>query len=175
MKLLLLFFLLLPSALVHAQAAEDRSAPACGLESMKFTVKTSPRGDLSMQPPAGKALIYFLQDDSAFQSRPRPSVRFGMDGSWVGATDSNSWFAIAVDPGKHHLCASWQSHVVLFLSNNQLAAVHLRAKTGKVYFFRMQNIFNRAEGLTVNFAPVDSDEGQILIRKFSYSTSRQKK
>ena len=44
------------------------------------------------KPESGKALIYFLQDDPNFLSRPRPTTRFGLDGNWIGATQSNSYF-----------------------------------------------------------------------------------
>lgn len=174
-KFWLLVFLLVSPALVKAQAAADRAAPACGPNDTKFVVKTGKTKDSAITPSPGKALIYFIEDDTAFESIPRPTVRFGIDGSWVGATHSNSWFALPVDPGEHHLCANWQTRVVLLGSSHQTAAAHFTAKAGRIYFFRMQNTWNRVAGLSVNFARLDVDEGQILMQEFAFSTFRPKK
>jgi hypothetical protein len=38
------------------------------------------------QPESGKALVYFIEDDSTFNSSPKPTTRAGIDGNWVGVT-----------------------------------------------------------------------------------------
>src|SRR6185312_9705018 len=85
-------------------------AGGCGPAAVHFEVKTE-KHHLPVRPENGKALVYFLQDDTQFQSRPRPTSRIGIDGTWVGATKSNSYFYVSVDPGEHDLCSSWQSFV----------------------------------------------------------------
>ncbi len=57
--------------------------------------------------------MYFLQDDKVFESRPRPTVKWGVDGNWVGATQRDTYFYLSVDPGEHHLCAEWESAVLI--------------------------------------------------------------
>lgn len=144
------------------------------MNSVTFDVTTAKIKNTAATPDSGKALVYFIEDDSTFESIPKPTVRLGMDGTWMGATHSSSWFNFPVDLGEHHLCANWQSRVVLFGSSHQTAAVHFTAVAGKTYFFRMQDAWNRAAGLSINFTRLDSDEGQILIRKFAHSTFSQK-
>jgi hypothetical protein len=175
MRFWLPFLLLVTPLFIQAQAAQGRDAPSCGLDNVTFAVKTSKGTAPVASPDSGKALVYFLEDDSAFGSIPKPTVRFGMDGQWVGATHGSSWFSFPVEPGEHHLCADWQRRVVLPGPKHEVAAVHFIAKPGKSYFFRMQNSWDRDAGLAVNFAPLDGDEGQILIRKFAFSTSQPKK
>ena len=65
-------------------------------------------------------------------------VRYGVDGAWVGANKGNSYFAVTVDPGVHHLCVSWQSAL------RQIEEEHVRmaiftAEAGKVYYFAAQS------------------------------------
>ncbi len=101
---------LLFSSIAFAQTQTARAKPpGCGADDARFDVKTDPAQHPIAQPEQGKALIYFLQDDRDFAARPRPTTRFGIDGSWVGATHGNSYFYTAVDPGERHLCASWES------------------------------------------------------------------
>ena len=110
--------------------------PGCGPGNENFDLKTEP--NISQPDPAptpGKALVYFVQDDRYFLSRPRPTVKWGVDGSWIGATRSLTYFHIAVDPGEHHLCAQWQSAVILSESK-QTAVAHFVAEPGRVYYFR---------------------------------------
>jgi hypothetical protein len=175
MKLRLLALLLVSPLFVHAQAAQDRAAPSCGLNSVKFDVRTARKTPSAAPSDTGNALIYFLEDDRLFGSVPKPTARFGIDGEWVGATHGSSWFSLPVASGEHHLCANWQSRVILVGSNRQVAALHFNARAGKTYFFRIQNIWSRDGGLSVNFTPIDSDEGQILIGRFAHSAFSQKK
>ena len=66
-------------------------ASGCGEPKTKFEVKM----EKSQHPPqtdAGKALVYFIENDSQFDSFPSPTTRMGIDGEWVGATHGNSYF-----------------------------------------------------------------------------------
>lgn len=176
MKPWLLVILLLGSSFtVRAHATDDRAAPACGLSNIKFAVTTTKQKTLSATPDAGKALIYVIQDDTLFESHPRPTVRFGMDGSWIGATHSNSWFSFSADPGTHHLCGDWQNHVVLFAGIPTTAAMHFNAEAGHTYYFVMKDKWNKLGGLSVRITQIDSDEAPILMRKFSLSVSHPEK
>jgi hypothetical protein len=75
-----------------------------------------------------KALVYFLQHDTNFQSTPRPTTRFGLNGAWVGATQANACFYVSVDAGEQHVCASWQSWAPV---GHAAAADHFLAEAGK--------------------------------------------
>jgi hypothetical protein len=179
----LLLFLFAFAATSSAQNAptETAAAPGCGAENTKFDVTTERSKHPFVKPEPGKAIVYFLQDDSYFQSRPRPTTRFGLDGNWVGATQANSYFYASINPGEHHLCAGWQSFVGFNVAQKS-AAAHFTAQAGGVYFFVVNDRADAAgehgERLYpagMKLSALDSDEGQLLMSKFGFSTSRVRK
>lgn len=129
----LAIFLLASSAIPSTQS-NSLGAPGCGPENVKFDVKTESKQHPMPAPEAGKALIFFLQDDAKFESRPRPTTQFGIDGAWVGATQANSYFYVSVDPGEHHLCANWQSFVGACHTSHRSASFHRRGRKGLLLF-----------------------------------------
>jgi hypothetical protein len=156
-------------------------APGCGPADVKFDVKTDSDQHTAPNPEPGKALVVFLQDDEQFNSKPRPTTRFGVDGAWVGATHANSYFYVSVDPGEHHLCASWQSRVILARPARPTAAAHFTAEAGKTYYFRARDkVITDFQGPAVSnpeviLEPVDSDEAMVLLRSFALSRSHPNK
>jgi hypothetical protein len=178
MKTLQAFLVLLAfasSLFAQSSPITTAAAPGCGAASVKFDVQSNRSQHPFAKPDPGKALIYFLQDDTYFESRPRPTTRFGVDGAWVGATQSNAYFYFAVDPGEHHLCAGWQSFVGL-TAGAKSAAAHFTAEPGGTYFFLVRNHWNEKLGPAgMVFNPLDSDEAQLLMSKFAFSSSRARK
>jgi len=149
-------------------------APGCGAIDVKFDVKADKAQHPITQAEGGKAVVYFVEDDTHFQSTPKPTTRIGLDGTWVGANHGNSYFYFTVEPGEHHLCASWQSTVGIG-SRNKSAAAHFTAEAGGVYYFSVKNSWLRDSMiLGIELVPLDSDEGQLLASKFSYSTFHPK-
>lgn len=176
-KTLLGLFLLAVSFCASPAFAQTNTmgAPGCGAPDAKFDVKTDKTRHQLAPPDAGKARVIFIEDDSNFESLPKPTTRAGLDGNWVGATHGNSYLYFSVDPGEHHLCASWQSMVVIG-QGHEAAAAHFTAEAGGVYYFRVLDILHREHGpARIEFAPLDSDEGQLLASKFSLSTFHLKK
>lgn len=157
--------------------AQDNSLGAgCGDPAASFSVKTDRADDPPSQPDPGKALVFVLEDDSNFASFPKPTTRAGIDGKWMGATHGNSYLYFSVDPGVHHLCASWQKGVIL-TRGRQTSALHFTADPGGVYYFEVKNVFQNADNSALmdsELKPVDSDEGQVLVKKFQLSTSHPK-
>jgi hypothetical protein len=178
MKLLMAMALLAMAspAFGQTQSSVAATVPGCGAANVEFNVKTDNKQQPAVLPDAGKAHVYFLQDDADFLSRPRPTTRFGIDGAWVGATHSNSYFYVTVDPGVHHLCASWQGLVGLGPQRRE-AALHFTAEAGSDYYFRAKDIANPNNKMpaVVLLKPLDIDEGVLLISQFSFSTSTPKK
>jgi hypothetical protein len=172
--LLLTVFAVFPvTSSVFAQIS-SAGAPGCGAPNIKFKVTTEKGHPRSAQPDAGKALVYFIEDDSDFESFPKPTTRIGVDGEWVGAMHGNSYFYFSVDPGVHHLCTSWQTTVVL-AQGHKTAAAHFTAEAGGVYYFEVKNKWLREHGSAgTSLNPLDSDEGQLLVDKFSLSTSQRR-
>ncbi|MGC2330406.1 MAG: DUF2846 domain-containing protein [Candidatus Acidiferrales bacterium] len=149
------------------------AAPGCGPAKIEFDVKTEKQHPV-MQPAPGKALVYFLQDDAKFESTPRPTTRFGLDGAWGGATHRNSYFYVSVDPGEHHVCANWQNFVGF--GARSTAAMHFTAEAGGVYYLRARDVFHRNHPpAVVELGSLDGDEAQLLMSMFSFSTSQPKK
>lgn len=166
--------MLLFAATALAQTASTAVAPGCGAADAKFTVKTDKSQHPSAQPENGKAVVYFMKDDSSFESSPRPTTRMGIDGSWVGANHADSYFFVTVDPGEHHLCASWQSWIGFGMRETS-AAAHFTAEPGQTYYFRVRNTWLREHGVThVDLSPLDSDEGQLLASRYAFSKSQPK-
>jgi hypothetical protein len=134
-------------------------------------------GGTAAKAEPGKALVYFIEDDSNFGSFPKPTTRMGVDGKWVGATHGNSYMAFSVDPGEHHVCASWQFGVILG-KGKMASAAHFTAEPGGVYYFEVTNTFLRGENSAITdmrLKPLDSDEGQLLANKYAASVSKPKK
>jgi hypothetical protein len=162
------------SAFAQDSPASKVVAPGCGPADAKFSVKADKGQHPAAEPGPGKAIVYFVEDDTHFQSTPKPTTRIGLDGAWIGANHGNSYFSFSVDPGEHHLCASWQSFIGPG-SRNKSAAAHFTAEAGSVYYFRVENTWLREVMIPgIELAPLDSDEGQLLASKFAFSTFQPK-
>ena len=159
-----------------AFAQEKSEGPGCGGPSDSFSVQTDHVSNSPVQSEPGKALVYVIEDDSNFASFPKPTTRTGIDGKWIGATHGNSYLYFTVDPGVHHLCTSWQKAVILG-RGRQTSALHFTAEEHGIYFFQVKNVFQHTEYSALfdsTLQPIDSDEGQVLVRKYQLSTSRSK-
>jgi hypothetical protein len=159
-----------------------RLAPACGPNDVSFSVSTSKTAPQPSAADANSAVIYVIEDDSLFQSFPRPTVKTGLDGEWVGATHGNSYFMFPISPGEHHLCFAWQSRVVVTVRTSSMAAAHsVNVKPGDAIYFRVRNVFARPAEGEIQKPPrifldaLDQDEGQLLTNRFSLSISQRKK
>jgi hypothetical protein len=123
--------LLLCASLVPAVQARAQVLPdACGQDKVKFNVESVTDPTPLAGPPEGKAQIVFIEN--SFQDGT-PTVRYGVDGAWVGANKGNSYFALTVDPGVHHLCVSWQSAQSRL--KKSVGVDSFTAEPGKVYYF----------------------------------------
>jgi len=179
MRIALILVSLLFAMPAFAQDAPEADAsavaPGCGTDNLKFAVKSNSSTHPVSKPEPGKALVYFIQDDKYFFSRPRPTVKWGVDGNWVGATQANAYFVFSVDPGEHHLCSEWQTSVGPFVGR-QASATHFIAKPDHVYYFVAQDLFQKdTQPAAVRLTPFESDEALLLMSKFSFSTSQPKK
>jgi hypothetical protein len=178
MKAALFFLLLASPVFAQDQPVETAVAPGCGADNVKFEVQTDKHQHPATRPAAGKALVYFIEDDTEFTGFQRPTTRAGLDGQWVGATHGDSYFYFSVDPGEHHVCASWQTTAMV--RDHQVAAAHFTAEAGGVYCFRAKNMSGYVRGDVprprgIFLKQLDSDEGLVLASKSSYSISHPKK
>jgi hypothetical protein len=162
-----------PAALLgQAQSAAAAPDASCGGEGVSFKVDMA-TGSAPTQPLAGKALVVFIEKDVG--ASVASTTLAGMDGQWTGATHGNSWFAFAVDPGMHHLCA--QTHFSGWIGGGAgMALLHFNAQAGRVYYFEAKNLGFSAERQTdVSLTQVDADEGRFLMSTEKFVASRRKK
>ncbi len=100
-------------------------------------------------------------------------TRIGVDGKWLGANCGNSYLSAVVPAGEHHLCADWQSKVVLS-SLPRPALNGFTAEAGKTYYFRARAVYIKGL-ISLDLDPVNPDEGQSLIASVPASISTPKK
>jgi hypothetical protein len=169
-----LTLILFLAASAFAQNAPQTPA-ACGPLDAKFDAQGE-GGQPAAHLEPGKAMVYVAE---VFTKAPgeigNPTLRVGMDGTWLGATRTNSYLAFTVEPGEHHLCTSWQSRLKRL---SKLAAfAGFTAEPGKVYYFRERigySGYGNSANMTLDLEPVNPDEGQYLVASYKPSTSHQK-
>lgn len=146
---------------------------SCGDDKVKFDVKSEEGQPAPAGPAEGKAQIVFIENENqmigAFMYA---TVRFGMDGAWVGANHSNSYFALPVDPGVHHLCASWQSSLGRLKKNVDLTS--FTAESGQVYYFAAQVTVASRDSMIFGLSQLNEDEGKYRVKLSKLSTSKPK-
>ena len=173
-----LIFLLFSFAV--AAAAQDSSPPAavaqgCGSGESGFEV-ASERARPVAPAQNGKAIVYLIQDDRLFASRSRPTVDWGIDGEWVGATAANNYFYVYVGPGHHDLCTLWRANTPRLATGRQSSIASLIAESGKAYYFSLNDVFSPAARTTgMRLAILDEAQGKALTSRFRHSTSKPPK
>ena len=165
-KAMLLVCALLFAASAFAQNPYGPLPAACGPDNASLKVKLDYTAHAPAQPEPGKALVYFIHDAGTAFAHPvaYPTLRLGMDGAWVGANHGDSWFAVSVEPGEHHLCATLQSRFV----NQRMELAHLQAEAGRVYYYRSR-LFVSGTAELLELDPIDSDQAKYLIASLPQS------
>jgi len=161
---------LLFAASAWAQNPVAAAIAACGPEGVEFKVKLDDVVHAPGQPEAGKALVYFIHEAGSEAMLVYPTVKLGVDGAWAGANHGNSYFAVSMTPGEHHLCATLQSSLV----EQRVELAHFTADAGKVYYFRTRLVLSRSVEL-LDLEPIDHDQGVYLAATSSLSVSRATK
>jgi uncharacterized protein DUF2846 len=167
---------LAPNIFAQDDAVKARMAAGCGSNDVMFDVKTDKKQHPTGQPEAGKALVYLFSDEDLDNAAVRIgglTTRFGIDGSWVGATNYRSYFFVQVDPGDHRVCTSWQS--IIKDRTDVSAALSFTAEPGKTYYFRTKTPVHPEPKESVKLVPIDPAEAQLLIAASPFSTFRLKK
>ncbi|MGO8758911.1 MAG: hypothetical protein ACLQG3_12380 [Terracidiphilus sp.] len=150
--------------LSQPRSPQGRLASACGPAKASFKVDLDSAEHGPMPPEAGKAMVYFIHDTGIGYGGSTigyPTTKYGVDGSWVGAGHGDSWFAVAVAPGEHHVCTTLQSSFV----DQRVELAHFTAEAGKTYFFRTRLVMSRSVEL-LELERIDSDQGGYLISSF---------
>lgn len=146
---------------------------SCGDDKVKFEVKTEEGQPAPAGPAEGKAQILFIEDENQMIGTfMYATVRFGIDGAWVGANYGNSYFAVTVEPGVHHLCASWQSSLGRLKKNVHLTS--FTAEPGQVYYFSAQVTVASRDSIIFGLSQLNEDEGKYRVKLSKLSTSKPK-
>lgn len=129
-------------SLAFAVLARTQSAPdACGDNKVNFKIRTEKKQPEPAPPAAGKAQVVFIETLNKCSGCGTPSIRFGMDGAWVGANKGNSYFTLDIEPNEHSFCAALQS--VPSESVHRMGPAQLTAEAGSVYYFEVKASFPR--------------------------------
>ena len=193
-----LFAIILCVSLVSAVCARAKTIlpDSCGDPSIKFDVTTKKNQPAPAPPEAGKAQIVLIESG-------RGVARFGMDGAWVGANDGDSYFAVTVTPGEHHLCMSFQLPALAGgkMKEESVRMLSFTAEAGKVYYFEasvgavggsmgsttyVHNTGGATGGQFVHsggspgmpvfgFAQIDEDTGKYRIKAWKLATWKTNK
>jgi hypothetical protein len=186
------FLLLLCASLLPAMQAWAKTIlpDACGDDSVKFDVSTQ-RDHLAPEPPpAGKAQIIFVEEQNRRASFHLVTVRYGVDGNWVGANYGDSYFVANVTPGVHHLCVNAQG------DRKAVGVTSFTAEAGKIFYYEAsttvtvggggmvttQDPNGTAPGMaagSVNkffqFTQLSEDEGKYRVKAWKLATWKTNK
>jgi len=173
MKLAVILLLLSTFAFAQDPAAASAAQSACGPQAINYDTKRDDTTHPAAQPEDGKALVYMIQDIGVNRCVGNClSIRVGMDGTWIGANEHNSYFSFSVDPGEHHLCVNRQSHFKI--ASQMVALAHFTAEPGKTYYFRARTHGSQIEAF-LDLDLIDSDQGKLLVASYPLSVFHPKK
>lgn len=153
---------------------------ACGPEETTFDVDVLPAPVLTAAAP-GKALVYFIEQESStpgvcFGRCGGLTLKLGVDGHWIGAVNGSSFAVFAVEPGEHHVCATWQSHVKKL---SEKVALHgFTAEAGQTYYFVTHDLVTSPEAgsmANITLGVANPDEARMLIEGYPQVKATAKK
>jgi len=171
MKVLLAFVLFAWPCLAQSYVPPIDPEAACGAKDVNFQVKSDYQGRHLPVVDAGKAVVYFVETQK-FGGLGNITTKIGLDGAWVGANQGDSYFFVTVEPGEHHLCASWQSSLA---SRQQVSLNNVTVESGKTYYFSISITGDGRTAYSFDLVKINSDEAQLLIARSPFSVSRAKK
>jgi hypothetical protein len=175
-KTLLVVLLFAGPAWGQEQAADALAMAGCGPDKVKFEVKKDKKQHPTGQVEPGKALVYVFGEetrDANVNYFGGPTVRLGVDGAWMGATQYQSYFFFPVSAGAHRICAGWQSDIARIAKVRTAAS--FSAQAGQVYYFRVVSERRQEREPAIKIEPLDGAEGALLIATSALSASRTKK
>jgi hypothetical protein len=166
MKTLIAVILLSCAAMAQNDAAIAKAKSACGPAQVNFDVDSTNYTESITQPPSDKAFVYVIAEGPI-------TARVGLNGAWVGALEGDSHMSFTVDPGEHHVCASWQS---FFSKGNKLVALSsFTAEAGKAYYFRLRTTPQGDHAFLLDLDLLNSDQGSYMVLKSKISDWHAKK
>lgn len=157
---------------------------ACGDDHAHFDVKTDKNAQAPALPAAGKAQVVVIEriDAPGCLGCHEFAPRIAVDGSWVGATRGDSYFAFDVDPGAHSVCADWKS--LSAAPGKHIGVASFSAEPGQTYFFQAK-IMAAPEGPSnppsvrtrwvLVLTQLSNDKGEYRMKNSALATATQTK
>jgi len=168
-KLVVLALAALFGAAIQAEAST--LPDSCGDDKTKFEVKTQKEQSAPAAPEAGKAQLILIESENQMVTPFHDAtVRWGMDGAWIGADNGNSYFALAVNPGTHHVCVNWQSAFKNLKKNVDLTS--FTAEPGHIYYFQVDVNVESQYSVSFAISQINDDKGQYLVKTSALSKSK---
>ncbi len=166
----------------HAQDMRQTAAAkaACGPQETTFDVDALPAPVLPPTDPT-KAVVYIIEQESStpglcFGRCGGLTLKLGLDGRWIGAVNGSSFTVMALEPGEHHVCATWQSHVKKL---SEKVVLHgFTAEAGKTYYFVTHDLVTSPEAgsmANITLEPANPDEAKMLIQGYPQVKATPKK
>jgi hypothetical protein len=175
MRLQLIVLALGGSLLAAAQARATVLPDACGDDKVKFNVDRQKGQPAPSLASSDKAMVVFVEELDKNQPCLGCAVttRVGVDGAWVGANQGNSYFAVTLTPGEHHVCTDWQSAFGSLKS--KIGLTSFTAEAGKTYYYKikvtMMTLSKEATDRELELVPLTEDEGKYGIKAYPLSKS----
>ena len=147
-----------PQAILASEAACGQGKGQVGTE-----VLTGPQSPPRIAP--GKSLVYFVNPATWFYLK----VSIAVDGHWITELGRRSHFAIAMQPGEHHLCARlkhWQR------GGPYIGLMHINLEPAHTYYVLIwatsdDNPFDGGSATGAYVVPqlkaLNADEGKFLV------------
>jgi hypothetical protein len=148
---------------------------ACGDDKVKFNVSHEKGQPAPVAPAGDKAQIVFVEemDKNAPCLGCSVTTRIGVDGAWVGANQGNSYFAVPLTPGEHHVCTDWQSAFGSLKA--KIGLTSFTAEAGKTYYYKikvtMKQLSQNTMDRELELVPMTEDEGKYGVKAFPLSKS----
>jgi hypothetical protein len=154
MNRMMIFVLLMCLALTPSARAKKNVLPdACGDDKAEFHVSVVDDHTQELKAQEGKALLVIVEEGES--NHFDLTTRYGIDGTWVGATHGSSYFLVQLAPGEHHLCVSPQKHFGFTgtMREHLISMTPFTAEAGKVYFFGGKESATGTPGQSVYVPP----------------------
>lgn len=150
---------------------------ACGDDKVKFEVTAKTSNTPPAPPDPGKAQLVLIENENHMIGPfMHATIRFGLDGAWVGANSDNSYFVVPVEPGVHHVCVSWQSSLKMLKKSIDVAS--FTAEAGKVYYFaanvKVVPTGNNAANIDFDLSQMDEDARQYRVKAWKVAKATPK-
>ena len=128
-----------------------RELKACGAadKEVNFTVAADLNAHPNAAQPTAKALVYVVRPHHGMASY---TSKLAVDGTWMGANLSGSYFTLMLEPGLHYLCSEAKTRSLLIFT----------AEAGKTYFVEEQVVFKPHSPVHNLFLLTEADAKPLL-------------